>query len=79
MHQKLDDEEQRVFNKIKEMFDEAVEEAYKRGYLDGVGERFEEDDVSVHRFVVHKYTLLGGVIAIVGAVLSIGIFIGRNV
>jgi len=28
---------------------------------------------------VHKYTLLGGVIAIVGAVLSIGIFIGRNV
>ena len=79
MHQKLDDEEQKMLDSVKDMFDKAVEEAYKRGYLDGVGERFEEDDVSVHRFVVHKYTLLGGVIAIVGAVLSIGIFIGRNV
>jgi hypothetical protein len=79
MHQKLDDEEQKMFDSVKDMFDEAVEKAYKRGYLDGVGERFEEDDVSVHRFVVHKYTLLGGVIALVGSILSIGIFIGRNV
>ena len=79
MHQKLDDEEQRVFNKIKEMFDEAVEEAYKRGYLDGVGERLQEEVHSVHKIVVHKYTLLGGVIALVGSILSIGIFIGRNV
>ena len=79
MHQKLDDEEQKMFDSVKDMFDKAVDEAYKRGYLDGVGERLEEDDVSVHRFVVHKYTLLGGVIAIVGSILSIGIFIGRNV
>jgi hypothetical protein len=79
MHQKLDDEEQKMLDSVKDMFDKAVEEAYKRGYLDGVGERLKEDDVSVHRFVVHKYTLLGGVIALVGAVLSIGIFIGRNV
>jgi hypothetical protein len=79
MHQKLDDEEQKMLDSVKDMFDKAVEEAYKRGYLDGVGKRLEEDDVSMHRFVMHKYTLLGGVIAIVGSILSIGIFIGRNV
>jgi hypothetical protein len=79
MHQKLDDEEQKMLDSVKDMFDKAVEEAYKRGYLDGVGKRLEEDDVSMHRFVMHKYTLLGGVIAIIGSILSIGIFIGRNV
>lgn len=78
MHQRLDDEEQRVFNKIKEMFDEAVEEAYKRGYLDGVGERLQEEGHSVHRVVVHRYTFAGVVVAVIGTILSIGIFIGRN-